>query len=197
MNVQIDEQHKSAVEFQNLSSRVVHNTQIPGPETQVYEQDPVNGLYYRHSGRLLTSQPEGDFIRRARSGFKTRELFELQRSGQVSRQASTRMVTPRRINPVYRLDLPEDCRYVAIRWVDEEGLHEAIPQNKNGMPVSVSVISWLGDTVMSNVFSKNPSDVYDRKTKSAESDDPTLELFYKALRAYRHIQPSRTAIAKR
>lgn len=179
--------HPSALEFHNLGGRVIGETAVPGPEVQVYQQVPANGLYYRRSGRLLTPQASGGFVERARAGYNQGAWFELQRTGAVLRQAPD-IETRRRINPVHVIDGSLRPSFVAIRWVDEEGVHQAIPQNEESSPLSVTVQSWLGDRVMQQAFSSDPSGSVDRRVKSAEPEDPALSLYQAALRAYEIIR---------
>lgn len=179
--------HPLAVRFQTLSLQVIAETAVPASDMQVYEQEPTNGLFYRHSGRLLTSQDKGGYVERARAGHEIGALFELQRSGSVTRQ-TPRTVTERRINPVFDLDNPETRPYVAIRWVDEEGVHEAHPQRYDGNPTSVSILSWLGDRVHDDDFLTTTSSSYDRKIRSARIKDPALEFYDRALQAYQDIK---------
>ena len=183
----LTEQQESPLLFQGLSARVVKETVIPGPEDQVYQQHPSNGLYFRHSGRLLTSEEDGEYTQRAISGYlKGRKLFELQRTGDITRQ-KPRIESPYRTNPVFCLDNPDDAGYEFMRWIDEEGLHQATPHNKDGAPVLLVVISWLGDAVLGDSFAKNPSSVDVRKIRSDELGDPALPIFEQAQKTYEQI----------
>lgn len=181
--------HPSALEFQGLAEHVVATTPVPGPETQVYEQEPDNGLYYRKSGRLLTSESHGELIDRARSGADAGVLFELQRRGSVARGAAS-ILTRRRVNPVHQLDEIMQNNFVSIRWIDEEGMHEAIPTYQNGQPRTIAVLSWIGDTIRGRDFAHNPSAATDRKVRSVDTEDPAVELFERAATAYRKIRAS-------
>lgn len=179
--------HPSATELRDLSDRIVDDTKIPDADKQVYEQEPPNGLFYRRSGRLLTSQASGNLVDRVRATYGSRSLFEVQRIGAVERQRSS-VETARRINPVHCLASPGAYGYVAMRWMDEEGLHEAIPQNQSGLALSVAVLSWLGTTVLENPFQSDPMGSYDRKIKSNAPEDPALALCTSALSAYQKLQ---------
>jgi hypothetical protein len=175
--------HPSAIKFNELGVQVIGETAIPGPDIQVYQQVPTNGLYSRQSGRLLTSQDKGDFVERARKGFELGVLFELQRAGKVTRNAAS-VVTDRWVNPVHSLRNDATGTLVAIRWIDEEGLHNAIPQNQDRVPFSVTVQSWSKDTVAGNDFAVNPSGECDSTVKSREIEDLALRFIESAIRAY-------------
>lgn len=181
--------HPSAVKFNELGAQVIGETVIPGPETQVYLQVPANGLYYRHSGRLLTSEEKGDLVERARNGFNLGAFFELQRVGKVTRQ-SPNIVTRRWTNPVHSLETPAVAGLVAIRWIDGDTLHHAIPRNQERAPVSVTVQSWSKDTVLGSDFAHNPSGTCNSKIQSAAPEDPALAFMESALRAYRSLLPA-------
>src|SRR3989344_1484680 len=157
--------HPSAVEFLGLSEQVITATLIPEPSIQVYQQEPENGLFYRRSGRLLTSQKGGGFVDRARSGLNDGELFELQRAGSVTRQRP-HIEIPGRVNPVHCLDPPQTLGYISINWIDESGMHNALPVDNKNLLAGVTVISWLEETVMGDGFAKDPFSTYDAKTRS-------------------------------
>lgn len=186
--------HPVAIEFRNFSGFAVDGTTVPGPEVQVHQQRPHNGLYFRKSGRLLTSEKEGDLVERVRAGLGKVSFFELQRVGQVTRQEPL-IATRRRINPVYCLANPRSSEFVAIRWVDEDGLHEAVPQNRVEhdvrLPLSVTVLSWLAATVVCSEFQADPTASVDTKTHStASAEDPMSGFLYRAMHAYGAIQPA-------
>lgn len=184
-------QQGSPLLFYSLSERVVRETAIPGPDDQVYKQAPCNGLYFRHSGRLLTSEADGDYAQRAISGYnKDKTLFEIQRTGSIARQRP-RIERTKRTNPVFCLDNPTNADYEFIRWIDEEGLHQATPHNKDGTPVLMVVISWLGDTLLGSSFARDPASVEVRKARSDELGDPALPLFEQAQNAYELISSAK------
>lgn len=178
--------HQSAIGFRAFSVKILGETVVPGPEEQVFAQEPINGLYFRFSGRLLTSQPKGNLVDRVRRGHKVGALFELQRAGNVSRQAPD-IRTDRRTSPVFCLDDPSNPSFAAIRWIDKEGFHQAIPDDYEGRPMNLSVQTWLGDRVTSAAFAENPSGSWNRKITSDESADPALMLLYSAQCAYKTI----------
>lgn len=187
MHKLLGEAHHSAVKFIELGALVISETVIPDPETQVYQQTPVNGLYFRQSGRLLTSEKEGDLVERASKGFKLGAFFELQRVGKVRRQ-SPNIVNNRKTNPVYSQETPTAVSLVAIRWIDEETLHHAIPTYQERVPVAVTAQSWTKDTVFGDAFANNPSGTCNIKIQSAAAEDPALAFIESALRAYRAIR---------
>lgn len=144
-------------------------------------------MFFRHSGRLLTSEADGEYFQRAISGlFKDGKLFELQRTGSVTRQRS-RTERTNRTNPVFCLDNPANADYEFIRWIDKKGLHQATPHNKDGKPVLMVVISWLGDASIDKSFARDPTSVKPEKIRSDELGDPALPLFEQAQTAYEQI----------
>lgn len=179
--------HESATAFNDLSQLVVKETRVPGPEEQVYQQNPTNGLYFRKSGRLLTSQPEGSLQLRVQRSLKVGHLFELQRIGSVSQQRpDIRRVS--RSNPVHCLDVTNSTRFEVIRWLDEEGLHVADPQYDKRDPAFVTVLTWSPDTITDSQFLIDAAkSQYDDITRSDATDDPVLELAAHAVRAYETI----------
>jgi len=173
----------SAVGFHELTQLVVAETNIPDPDLQVYQQQPNNGLYYRSSGNLLSSQPEGNFYDRAMLGQKESQFFELKRKGAVQRLEPS-VILHDRIHPVYGLVDPTDVRYVGISWLDEEGVHHVMPRERGD---KVTVLSWLGSSVAGQAFACDTTSSFDRKVQSDATEDPALEFCDRALKAYRQM----------
>lgn len=177
--------HPSAVKFGGLSKRAVNEAEIPRGDVQEYQQDPSNGLYYRKSGRLISSQHEGDFIERARAGIEAGVLFELVRVGRVVQQKPPVDIATRE-NPVFVLDTPDKADFQTMVWVDGEGLHQARPYNEEDrITRGIVVVSWVGDDIMGDEFAERSASVSSSKIRSAHQiDDPVLSFYAGALQAY-------------
>lgn len=184
-------EHPSAVEFHELSRQVVGDTKVPGPDMQVSDQNPKNGLFYRESGRLLTSQNQGGLVVRMRAGVARGAFFEIQRHGKVMRQESCLGIA-KRTNPVHLLADLEDPRYVAMRWLGEEAVHEVIPVYEAGKPVKVTIGSWLLDNVLSDQFADDPTVARNTLVRSREINNLALAFYESALHAYQDLPPARS-----
>jgi hypothetical protein len=190
----------AALQFHELSKRVVDDVTPPRPVTKDYDITPVKGLYYRDSGRLLTPFTEDSLTRRVLSGLRRGVFFELQRIGSVE-QEDSRLQTSRWHKPAHRIIERDNPCYAAMRWIDGEWLRETIPQYQQELdgtesPKSVIVLSWLGSTVVKRAQgSVNPFSHYDMRVRSIDDEVATLELFTEAEQAYKDIQSGTASAA--
>ena len=179
--------HPSAARFQHLVELAVANVEIPPGDVQEYDQRPHYGLYYRSSGRVITSELEGRFQARAVAGVKKGTFFELGRSGRVD-PASPRIDRSDWKNPVHILKDPAATKYHSLTWVDESGLHRVFPnrrQTASEPTDTITVHSWTPERVLTPAFWRDPSAGAASRVVSEATDDPVLPYFERAARAYK------------